>query len=237
MKKTLLFPVLMTLGIASAQAAIVLRTGVDNNGAVMAPGSIDTDWEIKTPNSSDYTSTKVLYPLINPNNLNSGGQICCGMETVAGTAAWISDLSVNSTTPNTQWGVGQDVRIRTRFDLTGYDLSTVALTGNWRIADYTRGVFLNGIFLPGSDFGGITPSASNGTWFSNHPFSFTSGFNAGINTLEFLANSHNTAWDGLWVDATVTGRQTGGGQVPLPGTFSLLTLALIGLGTTLRRRS
>jgi len=215
---------------ASASADIVVRTGVDAGGSVMAPGSMDTRWRISVDDKQTYTDTKVLYPLVNPNDVYSGGQICCGMQTVANTAAWISDPSVSASSPNTQWGVGEDVWIETSFDLTGYDLATVAFSGLWRVADHSLGIYLNGNLIPGT--------AINSTWGSDHAVSValgSSSFLQGVNTLEIRASSLNSGWDGLWMDATVTGRQPGG-TVPVPATLALAVLGL-GLVAAQRRRA
>jgi hypothetical protein len=158
------------------------------------------------------------------------------METVANTAAWVSDPSINDTVATTAWGVDKMVYIRHNFDLTGYDLSTVALGGTWRIADWTMGIYLNGNLIPGTDIGKGNP-ATQGTWFSDHLLSVAAGsafFVAGVNTLEFQAQSINSGWDGLWFDGAVTGRQTGGGEIPEPS--SLLLLAGGAVALTLKAR-
>lgn len=226
--------VLPALGLALAAAlshgAIVLRTGVDSGGSVMAPGSTDTHWRISVDNKQTYTDTKVLYPLLNPSNYLGGGQICCGMETVASTAAWISDPSVTATTSSTLWGVQEDVWIETTFSLAGYDLNSVALSGAWRIADYSLGVYLNGQLIPGT-------SPGYGTWIADISLSVAAGsslFVDGTNKLEFRAQSVNSGWDGLWFDGTVTGRQVDA-QVPVPQTLGLVLTGLAALAWRRRR--
>jgi len=205
---------------ASASADIVVRTGVDGSNAVMGSGSIDSDWTISTDGGASFQEAKVLYP----------AQICCGMETVAGTAAWISDPSIVAGSAATAWGVGNTVYMRHSFDLTGYDLATVAFSGIWRVADHSLGIYLNGDLIPGTTI--------NSTWGSNFAVNValgSSSFLQGVNTLEFRASSLNSVWDGLWVDATVTGRQPGG-TVPVPATLALAVLGL-GLVAAQRRRA
>jgi hypothetical protein len=203
---------------ASASADIVVRTGVDNANAVMVSGSIDADWTISTNGGSTFLEAKVLYPI----------QACCGMDSVAGTAAWISDPSIVAGSAATSWGVSNTVYLRHSFDLSGYDLATVAFSGIWRVADNTLGIYLNGDLISGTTLGS--------TWFSDWALSVGTGsssFLQGVNTLEVRANSINSSWDGLWMDGTVTGRQSG--TVPVPATLALAVLGL-GLVAAQRRR-
>jgi hypothetical protein len=205
--------------VASASADIVVRTGVDGANAVMASGSTDSDWTISTNGGSSFAAAKVLYPI----------QTCCGMASVAGTAAWISDPSITDSSAATSWGVGSTVYLRHSFDLSGYDLATVAFSGIWRVADNTLGIYLNGDLISGTTI--------DGTWFSDWALSVGTGsssFLQGVNTLEVRANSINSSWDGLWMDGTVTGRQSG--TVPVPATLALTVLGL-GLVAAQRRRA
>jgi hypothetical protein len=204
---------------ASAHSAIVLRTGVNAGGTVMAAGALDTAWSISLDNRSTYNASRVLYPV----------QICCSMDTVPNTAAWVSDPSITDSSPNTAWGVGQDVWLRTTFDLTNYVLSTVSLSGIWRIADNAVGVYLNGNLLPGT--------TSGSTWFTDFPLSIVAGssvFLGGTNTLELRGTSGNSLWDGFYFNGAVDGTRTG--TVPVPATLPLVLLGLGGLLASKRRR-
>ena len=216
------------LGATPAVAApIVLRTGVDAGNNVLAAGSVDPNWTISTDDGATFVSAKVLYPI----------QICCAMETVANTAAWISDPSVNANNAATGWGINEDVFLRRSFDLTGYDLSTVSFTGNLRMADWTFGISVNGNLIPGTDIGNCGGNQNCGTWFSDHALSIAAGsgvFLNGINTIEFRGQSLNSGWDGLWFDGTVDGRLAAA-PVPEPGTL-LLSLTALGAARVMRRR-
>jgi hypothetical protein len=220
MNKVLLSFVLtsaLSVGVLGADT-IVLRTGVDASNAVLAAGDLDPAWLIST-NGSTFDSAKVLYPV----------QVCCGMETAGTTAAWISDPSITAGLPNTAWGVDNTVYIRRTFDVSGLALSSLALSGTWRLADWTMGAYLNGNLIPGTNIGNGGADQSIGTWFSDH--SLTAGsalFVSGINTLEFRGQSVNSGWDGLWFDGTVTGD-----PVPEPSSLLLLTGGLLAL----RRRA
>jgi hypothetical protein len=210
--------VVLLAACASAHSAIVLRTGVNAGGTVLASGALDPAWGISLDNRSTFNASRVLYP----------AQICCSMETVAATAAWVSDPSITANSSSTAWGIGQDVWLRTTFDLTNYVLSTVSLTGVWRIADNAVGVYLNGNLLPG------TTSAS--TWFTDFPLSIVAGssfFQGGLNTLELRGTSVNSGWDGFYFNGAVDGRLAG--TVPVPATLPLVLLGLGGLWASRRR--
>jgi hypothetical protein len=226
-KKVWMLAALIGALIGSAKADIILRTGVDGSNAVMAAGSLDARWKISVDDKATYTDAKVLY----------AAQKCCGMDTAGSSAAWISDPSVTDASASTQWGVGEDVWIKTTFDLSGYDLSTVGLAGLWRLADWTFGVYLNDVLLAGTAIGDCGGNqGSCGTWFADRALSVSTGsalFTSGVNTLEFRGRSVNGGWDGLWFDGTVTGREAT--ALPLPGTLPLLGIALLALRAARRR--
>jgi hypothetical protein len=98
----------------------------------------------------------------------------------------------------------------TTFDLTGYDLSTVSISGQWATDNAGLGIYLNGTRV--STF--ATPDAS----FDWHPFSFASGtvsFASGVNTLGFVV--HNDYQANPFAAYTATGLRVqiaGTGQQP-----------------------
>ena len=210
----------LALGALTATADIVVRTGVDGANAVMGAGSIDANWAISTDGGTIFNQAKVLYP----------AQICCSMDTVANTAAWISDPSIVDGDPATAWGVSNTVFLRHSFDLTSYDLSTVAFAGIWRVADNSLGIYLNGDLIGGTTI--------NSTWFADQAVSVTMGslsFLQGLNVLEVRANSINSVWDGLWMDGMVTGSING--TVSGPASLGLVLLGLSLVAAQRRRRN
>lgn len=212
--------------VAPAGAApIVLNTGVNNSNVVLAAGSLDPNWTISTDDGATFSAAKVLYPI----------QICCSMETANTAAAWISDPSVTSDSVATGWGVNEPVYLRRTFDLSGFDLSTVSLSGNWRIADWTFDIRVNGNPVPGTQIGDCGGNQNAcGTWFSDHPLfvGSSSGFFVnGMNVIEFQGRSLNSGWDGLHFVGQVDGQTLQ--AVPEPAT---LLLSLTGLGALAARR-
>jgi hypothetical protein len=203
-------------GVAQAQP-INVSTGVNAAGTPLADGSSDPFWTISVQGGPS-TPAIVLFP---------AGQ-CCGMETAnTSVAKWISDVT-GPTSPATGWGVGPTAVLQRTFDLTGYSLPTVSFTGNWRAADNLIGLLLNGNLIAS------TGGAFTSNWDTDHPFSVTTGFLPGLNTIEVQANSVNSLWDGLYLAGTVSGQVVG--TVPEPATVALMATGLLALAGVMRRR-
>lgn len=223
LKSLLLAGSVLFSGVGSA--SVLLNTGVASDGSALSAGTIDPFWTISTDGTL-FSAARVAYPGSYPNF--SSGQTCCGMDSVAGTATWITTPSVVATSPTTGWGISNMVYARRSFDLSGYDLSTVALSGSWRVADLSYGIYINGFLVPSTIYGGYT-------FATDQLFSLAAGsgfFQSGSNTIELRGQSVNNVWDAFWLDAQVSGRST---SVPEPATTALLLAGLGLLGTRLRR--
>lgn len=70
---------------------------------------------------------------------------------------------------------------RTTFDLTGLDPTTAVITGRWSSDDASPGIYLNGVFT------GFSRPVEPPSVFT--PFTLTTGFVAGVNTLDFVVDN------------------------------------------------
>lgn len=148
----------------------VRSTGTDANGVLLPDGATDPNWTITAKPGVAGTfpafATKPD-PLWFPNRNNS---------------RWIS------TKPDaTQGDTPGNYTYRTTFDLTGFDHTTVQIRMQVSVDDELVDVKLNNQSL------GLKIPANNGLPFRiSHGMQITSGFVAGVNTLEFIVNNANT---------------------------------------------
>jgi PEP-CTERM motif len=109
---------------------------------------------------------------------------------------------------------------RTSFDLTGLDPATVSVSGHWTCDNF------GSILLNGMDTGN---SLGNDTYQNLYAFTIDSGFQSGVNELDFRVYFPD-GYDGLLVsDVSLT-------AVPEPGSISLLGLAMFGFVVLKRRQ-
>ena len=115
---------------------------------------------------------------------------------------------------------------RTTFDLTGFDVATAFISGSWSTDNVGLNIFING-----------TPTSwTSGGFTSYTPFSISSGFMSGINTLDFLVQDLGPP-GALSVD-NLSGRAFAAvpSTVPEPATLALLATGLVGVFGAARRK-
>ncbi len=154
-------------------------TGVDNSGAPLPDGSSDPHYAGWVVVDSD------RYPIggSNPPWVADGS-----------TSKWIGPVADQSHY-TAQAGTYDYV---THFNLTGFNLSTVVITGEWSSDNNTQHIFINGTDT------GFTNGATDYGIFT--PFSITSGFVQGDNTLDFQIHEDGQGPTGLQVAMSGTGQ-------------------------------
>jgi len=205
---------LLAASSASAQVPTLFNTGVDAAGNQLAPGSID-------PHYLAYTFSTVGTPgsLVGSAELIQNGYEFYYAQNP--TSRWIWTNKNGNLD-----GLYYNSLLRTTFDLTGYDLTTVAITVNMAADNYIADVYMNGSSLAQSYAG----------FFSYYTFNITSGFVNGINTLDFYAvdqgppaafNAYYSTQGRLLPPTTTT---------PEPASIVLVASGLLGVFGVARRR-
>lgn len=206
MKKFLISAILTAGVVLSANAASI--TGLVNTGS-FASGAQDTNYELNAAGFG-YVTANGTFPL-------SGN--------------WLSNNATSSwITPSATQGQSFDPSSNglyswvLSFDLTGFSASTASFMGRFA-ADNSAVAKLNGVQIG---------TSSGFTSFSS--FSAASGFNSGINTIEFLVtNTAQTTGNptGLRVEFTQSNVVS---AVPEPETYAMMLAGLGLMGAIARRR-
>lgn len=160
----------LLLGAAVAPAALIpglYPTGVDNAGGLLSSNTVD-------PHYTLVASADAGYPGPEAYTLSPGWPV----------PPWLAEG------PNSRWiaprpeqNIGNaqgNYTYRTTFDLTGYDPAKAAIQGRWAVDNGGVDIVLNGVSLGIANTWGFTA-------FTN--LTITSGFVAGINTLEFIVSN------------------------------------------------
>jgi len=137
---------------------------------------------------------------------------------IPGHVEWISPKVTYGGTPDP---TGKYIFQET-FDLTGFTPSTAVITGTWADDNYGLGIYLNGV----KEVNGVGSPTVN-AYGSPSPFTISSGFQSGINTLDFVIDNTGGA-TGLYVNVTSA---TATAVVPEPSTVAVYmvgSLALLG---------
>jgi hypothetical protein len=200
--------VALAMSPASAAVSIELyNTGTDAVGDALAlDGLVDSHYKIVASTHGSYVGNQaVTYrnPAWVANDADS---------------RWIS-LTGNGTPVN------GTTTYRLTFDLTGLDLSSVSISGLWGV-DNNGWIKLNGVSTGNQLLGTVYSSFQ-----ALHAFTLTSGFVAGLNSLDFIVEDKGVV-TGLRVDSLVGTANA----VPEPASWALMLGGFAALGASLRRR-
>jgi hypothetical protein len=156
----------------------LFNTGLDNNRAPLPDGSVDPHYRLIT--NPDSSSTNALVQDSTAFPLVSGPWLS---NTVS--SKWVGPRL------NTASALGGTYVYRSTFDLTGVDVTRFRVLGRWSSDNQGVGLVFNG-----------TPSLqANATEFSAYSqFSFSSGFLAGLNAIDFVVTNTAPGYTGLRVE-------------------------------------
>ena len=203
---TFVAAILPTMAAIAAPIPTLFDTGVDAAGNPLPNGSLDTHYTLTTVPS---------------------GTAQLAVHTSAGgypVGPWIGDDSLSAwigpkNDPQLDGPVGY-YDYETTFTLNGFDPATVSITGQWSADNEGINILINGVATGQTTNGGET--AFNG--FT--PFTISSGFVPGVNTIDFIVNNDGGP-TGLRVE--MTGAASLASIIPEPSSLAAFATGLVAL--------
>ncbi len=206
---TLLSLVLFAAQAGAAPITTLFGSGLDSSGNPLAPGATDLDYIVlETGTSAEVVSSALATSAYLPNDAGS---------------QWIWENS-------TGWPHKVTRTFRTTFDLTGFDPTTAVINGLWGVDNFGEDILINGISTAHS-----LPVYGYANFQNLYPFVIDSGFQSGINTLDFVVRDREkiaALRTQLWGTANPT-VVLGVTTVPEPSSLLLLS---VGLAAVVLRR-
>ncbi len=192
----------------------LFNTGVDTSGTVMAHGTVGDPHYSLMSVPGGTSDVRII--------TSAGGWPVGPYFGDNTTSRWIGPNNDSDLT-----GPQGNYIYRTLFDLTGYDASSANIIGGWSTDNDGLDILINGIST-----GHSTAFDQFRTGFA--PFEISSGFIAGMNTLDFVVYNKSLP-TALRVEMAGTANIAPG--VPEPGTWAMLAgSGLAGAMLLIRRR-
>lgn len=175
----------------SEEAVIVVRdliptafnTGVDDSGNALPDGTVDTHYTLilnpDSASSETFVEDSTVFPIV------SGPWVANNAF-----SKWIGPRTETSAAAGAE-GSGGDYTYRTVVDLTGFDPASVVIIGDWSTDNAGVDILINGVSTG-------QPNTAQFPTFT--PFSISTGFRAGLNTIDFKVNNSAVGYTGLRVD-------------------------------------
>jgi len=148
----------------------LFNTGVDGSGASLPGGSVDPHYALIASADPSYPGPSAIVTSVIP---------AAYWIANSATSKWIAPAADENYPSLGTPHPGGDYIYRLSFDLTGFDFSTVSIAGKWGV-DNGGTIRLNGVNT------GFNTTSYNPLV----PFSFSSGFHAGVNDLDFVINNY-----------------------------------------------
>ncbi|HXG47523.1 MAG TPA: immunoglobulin domain-containing protein [Methylomirabilota bacterium] len=168
------------------------NTGVDDAGVSLPSGSVDPHWTL-------VQSADPAFPGPDAFVLNDVGFPIPPWLANDEFSKWIAPRADQSS-----GNLLGDYAYRLTFDLSGFDPASVRITGEWATDNEGTDILINGI---------STGQRNGGQFVTWTPFSISSGFQAGLNTLELRLNNAPSGVNPTGVRV----RNLRGVAVPRPG--------------------
>lgn len=194
---------------AGAVPLVLFNTGVATPGVLAPDGSVDTHYSITA--SPAGPASAFVVPDIPSAWIDNGPN-----------SKWIAPVGGNDD------AAAGNYTYRTTFTIpAGFDPATAVITGQWSTDNNGTDILING-----TSTSATTPFTAFTSFFS---FSISSGFVAGLNTLDFtLFNQSGPS--GLRVELSGSVEPLQGEPVPEPGSFALVGLSICSVALLRRRQ-
>ncbi|MBI2825612.1 MAG: PEP-CTERM sorting domain-containing protein [Planctomycetia bacterium] len=198
------------VGVATSASADAIpglfNTGVDAGGNVLPDGSVDPHYTLISSDDPSFPG---------PNALVVNAPLPGTWVANSSTSKWISARS--------SLGVEQTLAAgtyiyRLSFDLTGFDFTQAAITGDWAVDDIGL-ILLNGTYVP------FTTNVTGPGSLTSFSIPSTANFVAGVNHLDFAVINSAPGASGLRIEG-LSGTVPG---IPEPSTVVLAGLGFVGL--------